>query len=139
SSARGSAVRADRWSLPAAQPHPAKAQGEDTSGTPGEGLAAHRPLLTVYEDAHWIDPTSLELLGLTVDRVIALPVLLLITFRSEVAPRWIGSSHVTLVRLGGPAAPTAPPDDHTRDRRQASAQGNCRPDHRSYRRRAAVH
>jgi class 3 adenylate cyclase/tetratricopeptide (TPR) repeat protein len=66
-----------------------------------EGLAAHRPVLTVYEDAHWIDPTSLELLDLTVDRVMALPVLLLITFRPEFAPRWIGRPHVKLVRLGG--------------------------------------
>jgi predicted ATPase len=66
-----------------------------------EGLAAHRPVLTVYEDAHWIDPTSLELLDLAVDRVMALPVLLLITFRPEFASRWIGRSHVTLVRLGG--------------------------------------
>jgi class 3 adenylate cyclase/predicted ATPase len=66
-----------------------------------EGLAARRPVLTVYEDAQWIDPTSLELLDLTVDRVTALPVLLLITFRPEFAPRWIGRSHVKLVRLGG--------------------------------------
>jgi class 3 adenylate cyclase len=65
-----------------------------------EGLATHRPVLTLYEDAQWIDPTSLELLDLTVDRVMTLPVLLLITFRPEFAPRWIGRSHVTLVRLG---------------------------------------
>ena len=48
-----------------------------------EGLAARQPLLMVVEDAHWIDPTSLELLELTVERVPSLPVLLIITFRPE--------------------------------------------------------
>jgi hypothetical protein len=44
-----------------------------------EGLAARRPVLMVVEDAHWSDPTSLELLDLTVDRVPSLPVLLIVT------------------------------------------------------------
>ena len=37
----------------------------------------------IFEDAHWIDPTSLEVLGRTVDRITALPVLLIVTFRPE--------------------------------------------------------
>ena len=45
-----------------------------------EGLAACQPVLMVVEDAHWIDPTSLELLDLTVDRVPSLSALLIITF-----------------------------------------------------------
>jgi predicted ATPase len=45
------------------------------------GLAAKQPVLIVFEDAHWIDPTSLELLELTVSAVASLPVLLVITFR----------------------------------------------------------
>jgi class 3 adenylate cyclase/predicted ATPase len=65
-----------------------------------EGLAARQPVLMLYEDVHWIDPTSLELLDLTVDRVMTLPVLLLITFRPEFVPPWIGRSHVTLISLG---------------------------------------
>jgi predicted ATPase len=44
----------------------------------------------VVEDAHWIDPTSLELLDLTVERVPNLPVLLIITFRPEFTPPWVG-------------------------------------------------
>jgi tetratricopeptide (TPR) repeat protein len=64
-----------------------------------EGLAARQPVLMVLEDAHWIDPTSLELLDLTVDRVPHLPVLLIITYRPEFTPRWIGRSQVTSLIL----------------------------------------
>ena len=64
-----------------------------------EGLAAKQPVLDVSEDAHWIDPTSLELLGRAVDRVQRLPVLLVITFRPDFAPRWTGYPHVTLLTL----------------------------------------
>ena len=53
----------------------------------------------VFEDAHWIDPTSRELLDLTVDRVRQLPVLLAITFRPEFQPPWGGRSHVTSLAL----------------------------------------
>jgi class 3 adenylate cyclase/predicted ATPase len=63
------------------------------------GLAARQPVVMVYEDAHWIDPTSLELLDLIVDRVPSLPVLLVITFRSEFTPPWIGRPQVTLLSL----------------------------------------
>ena len=58
-----------------------------------EADAQHRPVLMVFEDVHWIDPTSRELLDLTVDRVRRLPVLLAITFRPEFQPPWIGRSH----------------------------------------------
>ena len=64
-----------------------------------EGLAARHPVLMVVEDAHWIDPTSLELLDLTIDRVSTLPVLLIITFRPEFALPWMGNPHVTLLNL----------------------------------------
>jgi class 3 adenylate cyclase len=61
--------------------------------------ARRRPILFVFEDAHWIDPTSRELLDLTVDRVRRLPVLLAITFRPEFQPPWVGHSHVTSLAL----------------------------------------
>ena len=74
-----------------------------------EGLAARQPVLMVFEDVHWIDPTSLELLDLIVDRVPTLPVLLIITFRPEFAPPWIGRPHVTLLTLNRlPPARSAP-------------------------------
>jgi class 3 adenylate cyclase/predicted ATPase/DNA polymerase III delta prime subunit len=63
------------------------------------GLAQTLPVLMTFEDVHWIDPTSLELLELTVERVQGLRVLLLITFRPEFIPRWIGQAHVTLLTL----------------------------------------
>jgi predicted ATPase len=68
-----------------------------------DGLAAQRPVLMIFEDAHWIDPTSLELLERTVDRVQRLPILLIVTARSEFAPPWAEQPHVTvhpLNRLG---------------------------------------
>ena len=68
-----------------------------------EGLAAAQPVLLAYEDVHWIDPTTQELLGLTIERVQRLPVLLLITFRPEFAPPWPAQPHVStlaLTRLG---------------------------------------
>src|SRR5690242_18826518 len=68
-----------------------------------EAEARRRPVLMVFEDTHWIDPTSHELLDLTVDRVRHLPVLLAITFRPEFQPPWSGRPHVTglaLNRLG---------------------------------------
>jgi class 3 adenylate cyclase/predicted ATPase len=64
-----------------------------------EGLAARHPVLMVFEDVHWIDPTSLDLLDLVIDRVATLPVLLIITFRPEFAPPWVGRPHVTLLSL----------------------------------------
>src|SRR5712691_6324831 len=53
----------------------------------------------VFEDAHWIDPTSRELLDLAVERVGSLPVLLLVTFRPEFQPPWIGQPQVSMLAL----------------------------------------
>jgi class 3 adenylate cyclase len=64
-----------------------------------EGLAARQPLLMLFEDAQWSDPTSLELLDLIIDRVPTLPVLLIITFRPEFGPPWASRSHVTALAL----------------------------------------
>jgi class 3 adenylate cyclase/tetratricopeptide (TPR) repeat protein len=63
------------------------------------GLARCRPVLMVLEDAHWIDPTSLELLDLVVDQIPSLATLLIVTFRPEFTPPWIGRPHVTLLSL----------------------------------------
>jgi class 3 adenylate cyclase/tetratricopeptide (TPR) repeat protein len=64
-----------------------------------ERLAARQPVLFVFEDAHWTDPTSREWLDLTIDRVPTLPVLLIITFRPEFTPPWVGHPQVTLLSL----------------------------------------
>jgi class 3 adenylate cyclase/predicted ATPase len=60
-----------------------------------EGLAAQQPVLMLFEDAQWSDPTSLELYDLIVDRVPALRVLLIVTFRPEFTPPWTARPHVT--------------------------------------------
>jgi class 3 adenylate cyclase/tetratricopeptide (TPR) repeat protein len=64
-----------------------------------EGLAARHPLLMVFEDLHWSDPTTREGLDLLVDRIPALRVLVIMTFRPDFAPPWAGRSHVTLLTL----------------------------------------
>ena len=64
-----------------------------------EAEARHRPVLMVFEDAHWGDPTSRELLDLSVDRVRRLSVLVVITFRPEFQPPWGGRAHVTSLSL----------------------------------------
>jgi class 3 adenylate cyclase/tetratricopeptide (TPR) repeat protein len=68
-----------------------------------EALACQQPVLMVFEDVHWIDPTSLEVLSRTVECITGIPVLLIVTFRPEFDPPWAGQSRVasvTLNRLG---------------------------------------
>jgi class 3 adenylate cyclase/tetratricopeptide (TPR) repeat protein len=63
-------------------------------------LAGRNPVLMIFEDAHWSDPTSLEVFGRTVmDEVNHLGVLLIVTYRPEFQPPWIGQPHVTTVTL----------------------------------------
>jgi class 3 adenylate cyclase/predicted ATPase len=68
-----------------------------------EALARSKPVLMILEDAHWVDPTSLEAFSRAVDRIKVLSALLLVTFRPEFNAPWVGQSHVmsmTLSRLG---------------------------------------
>ncbi len=68
-----------------------------------EALSRSNPVLMIFEDVHWLDPTSLEVLGRSVDRLRTLGVLLIITYRPEFEPPWIGRPYVvalTLNRLG---------------------------------------
>jgi class 3 adenylate cyclase/predicted ATPase len=64
-----------------------------------EGLARRQPVVAVFEDAHWMDPTSRELLDLAVERVRSLAVLLVVTFRPEFQPPRIGQPQVTMLVL----------------------------------------
>src|ERR1700730_10403192 len=69
-----------------------------------ETLARSGRVLMVFEDAHWVDPTSRELLDLTLDRAPRMPALVVVTFRPEFQHAWSGQPHVTtlaLNRLGG--------------------------------------
>ena len=58
-------------------------------------LSRQNSLLMIFEDIHWTDPTTLELFGRIVDRIPTLRVLLIVTFRPEFDPSWIGRPYVT--------------------------------------------
>jgi predicted ATPase len=64
-----------------------------------EGIARETPVLMVYEDAHWADPSSLEAIGLLVDKIEALRLLLFVTFRPEFVPPWAARPHVTALAI----------------------------------------
>jgi predicted ATPase len=64
-----------------------------------EGLARQQPVLMVFEDAHWIDPTSRELLDLFVQRVRTFPILLIVTFRPQFQAPWTGQAQVSILAL----------------------------------------
>ncbi|HEX8808194.1 MAG TPA: AAA family ATPase, partial [Xanthobacteraceae bacterium] len=101
------ALLADLLSLPASERHPLpnlspqrkKERTLDALLRQLEGLARLQPVVVVFENVHWIDPTSRELLDLMVERVRSLPVLLLVTFRPEFEPPWTGQPQVTMLAL----------------------------------------
>jgi class 3 adenylate cyclase/predicted ATPase len=62
-------------------------------------LASKKPILMIFEDVHWIDPTTQELLDIFIQRIEHMPVLLIATFRSDFAAPWADQPHVTMVTL----------------------------------------
>ncbi len=64
-----------------------------------QGLADRCPVLFILEDAHWLDPTTLDLMTRIIDRIRQMRVLLVITFRPEFKPVWADYSHVTSLTL----------------------------------------
>jgi predicted ATPase len=101
------AFLADLLSLPASERHPLpnlspqrkKERILEALIRQLEGLACRQPVVMVFEDAHWIDPTSRELLDLAVEHVRSLPVLLIVTFRPEFQPPWTGQPQVSMLAL----------------------------------------
>jgi class 3 adenylate cyclase len=89
----------ERCPLPNLSPQRKKEQTLEALIRQIEGLARRHPVLIVFEDAHWIDPTSRELLDLAVERVRSLPVLLLVKFRLEFHPPWTGQPQVRMLAL----------------------------------------
>ncbi|WP_046869415.1 AAA family ATPase [Microvirga massiliensis] len=61
--------------------------------------ARQRPILMLFEDAHWADPSSLELFDRVIARLAFLPVLLILSYRSEFQPPWVGHAGVSLIAL----------------------------------------
>jgi class 3 adenylate cyclase len=89
----------ERYPLPNLSPQRKKERTLEAVIRQVEGLARRQPVVMVFEDAHWIDPTSRELLDLTVERVRSLPVLLIVTFRPEFQPPWTGQPQVSTLAL----------------------------------------
>jgi predicted ATPase len=85
------ALLADLLSLPVSECHPLpklspqrkKERTLEALIRQFDVLARQQPVLVIFEDIHWIDPTSRELLDLTVERVSSLPVLLILALRPE--------------------------------------------------------
>jgi predicted ATPase/class 3 adenylate cyclase len=89
----------ERYPLPELSPQKRKEATLAALMAQLERLSALQPVLVVFEDAHWIDPTSLELLAISVERLPHLRVLLLITARPEFVQPWPGHAHVTTLPL----------------------------------------
>ncbi len=88
-----------RYPALALDPQQRRRKTLDALGAQLEALAHQRPVLMIFEDAHWSDPTSLEALSRIVERIKTLPVLLIATFRPEFNAPWLGQSRVTSVTL----------------------------------------
>jgi Predicted ATPase len=93
------------------------------------GLAMRQPLLLLFEDVHWVDPSTLEALDHLVDRTATLPVLLIVTFRPEFTSAWIGRSEVTLLTLNRLPPSSTSGDDRAGKLRQGTAERGYRSDH----------
>jgi class 3 adenylate cyclase/tetratricopeptide (TPR) repeat protein len=105
--ARGGPLLATLCSVPAGGRYPPQTLSpqERKTATFGlllrqlENLARERPVLVLFEDAHWMDPTTSELVAEVIDRMQDLPVLVIATYRPEFAPPWRMPPHVTMLRL----------------------------------------
>jgi class 3 adenylate cyclase/predicted ATPase len=90
----------DRYpSLDALTPEQRRQRTLEALSSQMEALARQNPVLMSFEDAHWADPTSLEVFSRFVDQIATLRVLLIVTFRPEFEPPWIGRPHVTVLAL----------------------------------------
>ncbi len=89
----------DRYGALDLPPEEIKRRTLDAFGDQLADLSVHQPVLFLFEDAHWIDATSQELLGILVERIRALPVLLIITSRPEWRAGFSSQSHIATVQL----------------------------------------
>src|SRR5262249_58636242 len=90
---------ASRYPLPPSTPQRKKEKIFAALSRQLEALARQKPVLMVFEDLHWIDPSSRELLDRIIERIARLPVLLVATFRPEFVPQWAGFPQVTALTL----------------------------------------
>ena len=109
--ARGNArddarILADLLGIPISDPQPAQEPRQKKERT-FQALLAHvarlcagQPVLAIFEDMHWADPTTLELAGRLIDLLQRLPILAVVTFRPELTPPWSGYGHATTLSVG---------------------------------------
>ena len=70
--------------------------------------AERQPLLTLWEDLHWADPSTLELIGLLIEQAPTAPLLMVLTSRPEFVPPWPARSHMTPITIKPAGAPAHP-------------------------------
>ena len=127
-----------RYGTPAVGPQARKAKLQEIWLQQLASLATQRPLLILLEDAHWIDPTSLDLFDLVIARIQRLPILLLVSFRPEIAARMAAPPACDLP-VAGTAQPAPQRDAARAQRHQHRPSGaGARPDSRQSGRGAAV-
>ncbi len=90
---------ANRYAPPQMTPERIKEQTLEILVAQMEDLSHNQPLLLIFEDAHWADPTSLEWLELVIDRAQSISIVVVITFRPEFQPPWSGYTHITSLTL----------------------------------------
>jgi hypothetical protein len=81
------------------EPHQRRQKTLEALAAQVEALSRQSPLLMIFEDAYWTDPTSLEAFARVVDQLRSLRVLLVVTFRPEFEPPWIGRPYVTALTI----------------------------------------
>ncbi len=103
-----------------------------------EILSGSGPLLVIFEDAHWADPTSLELMGRLASHIASHRVLMVISFRPEFESPWIEQAHMTALALNRLAPRDVEVDDRSHRRQQRAARGRSTGHHRTNGRNSAV-
>ena len=103
-----------------------------------EILSSSGPLLVIYEDVHWADPTSLELIGRLVSHIASHRVLVIISFRPEFEVPWIEQAHVTAPRAQPACTERRRRHDRSHHRQQSASRGRPPGHHRTHGRNSAV-
>jgi class 3 adenylate cyclase/predicted ATPase len=88
-----------RYAAPELAPEQWRKKTLESLVTVIEAMTIQQPVLVVLEDVQWIDPSTLELIGLLIEQLLSVRLLLVITFRPQFTPPWSGFTHVTALAL----------------------------------------
>ena len=102
-------------------------------------LSRRDAVLVLFEDTHWFDPTSIELMDRIIRRVVDLPVMIIVTYRPEFTAPWLDLGHVTMLKLNHLGRSQVVDLIHKTGRRQNVAGGDCRTDSDEVAGRSAVY